>query len=96
MIDLFFISINQLSVAFFVLCFIALWYKRSDSALEYLLNPPLTAATIPTGIALVLCAINPDYVSRLEGININLSVAGIVLVFMAARTITSGWKGNDS
>lgn len=98
MIDFFFKYINQLSVVFFIFCFIALWLKHSDGAnsprLEPLLTVALAAATVPTGLALILCAINPMFVSRLEGINVNLSVAGIVLVFMAVKTVQGGWRSD--
>lgn len=94
MIDLFFRYNNQLAVVCFILCFLSIWIKRSRSSpsprLEVLLNGALAAATIPTGFALILCAIEPSYVSRLEGINVNLSVAGVVLVFIAIRGIFSG------
>ncbi|MDP3482458.1 MAG: hypothetical protein Q8S05_04000 [Sulfuricella sp.] len=100
MIDFFFTYINQLSVVFFICCFLVSWFKHSDGAgnprLEHLLTGALAAATIPTGLALILCAINPAFVSRLEGINVNLSVAGVVLVFMATRTVQNGWRGDPS
>lgn len=96
MIDFFFTYNNQLSVAFFICCFIAFWIKHSKVSdkprLEFLLNGALAAATIPTGLALIFCAINPTYVSRLEGINVNLSVAGVVLVFMAVRSVQNSWQ----
>ena len=97
MIDFFFTYVNQLSVFFFLACFLVSWFKHSDRSnslrLELLLTSALAAATIPTGIALILCAVNPEFVSRLEGINVNLSVAGVVLVFMAVRAIQTGWQG---
>ncbi len=100
MTDFFFTYINQLSVVFFIGCFLTSWFKRSDGnnspRLESLLTSALAAATIPTGLALILCAINPAFVSRLEGINVNLSVAGVVLVFMAVKTVQDGWKGTPS
>ena len=98
MIDFFFTYVNQLSVFFFVACFLVSWSKHSGGAnslrLESLLTGALAAATIPTGLALIFCAVNPAFVSRLEGINVNLSVAGVVLVFMAVRAVQSGWQGN--
>lgn len=98
MIDSFFTYVNQLSALFFLACFVVSWFKHSGEPnslrLESLLTGSLAAATIPTGLALILCAVNPAFVSRLEGINVNLSVAGVVLVFMAIRAIQSGWQGS--
>ncbi|MFC3468823.1 hypothetical protein ACFOHT_02975 [Massilia oculi] len=91
LIELFFKYNNQLAVILFILCFLIIWIKNLSSSasprLEALLNGALAGATIPTGFALIFCAIDPSYVSRLEGINVNLSVAGVVLVFIAIRGI---------
>lgn len=94
-IDSFFKYNNQLAVVSFLGCFLASWIRTTNCGtsprLESLLTGSLAAATIPTGFALILCAMNPTFVSRLEGININLSVAGVVLVFMAVKTVQDGW-----
>lgn len=100
MIDFLFTYNNQMSVVFFIITFIALWFKLANGSnlprLEQLLNGALAAATIPTGLALIFCALDPSYVLRLEGINVNLSVAGVVLVFMAVRTVQFGWRSEEN
>jgi hypothetical protein len=95
MIKIFFSYINQVSVVFLLLTFIIIWIRKLFSKahydLETLLSSAFTAATIPTGIALVLCAFDKTLVTHLQDINVHLSVAGAVLLFIALRTVSKEW-----
>jgi len=96
MIDFFFENINEISVSFLLL--IAIIHaaksllKGEPLALDNLLAPAMSAATLPTGFALIICAFSPTNVSRLESINVHLAIAGIALIFLAVHTINEGMK----
>lgn len=96
MIDLFFNHINEISVSFLLL--ISVFHvgrsvlKKEPMSLDKLLTPAMAAATIPTGMALIICAFSPSNVSKLESINVHLAIAGIALIFLAVHTIKQGIK----
>jgi|GEM_PF-3683776 len=96
MIDLFFDKINEISVSFLLLIAIIYAIKRllnsEPLALDGLLTPAMSAATIPTGFALIICAFSPSNVSKLESINVHLAIAGVALIFLAIHTIREGMK----
>jgi|SRR5690554_7279304 len=94
MFDLFFQWINGISVAFMLgfslIVLVIRLFRKQEVGLHQLLSPALSAATIPTGLALIVCAFEPHYVSRLESFNIHLSIAGIALLYVAVATIMTG------
>lgn len=96
MIDWFLSSINEFSVAFLVvssLVFVLVRkIKKKKIAFEHMLSPALAAATLPTGIALIVCAFSPNHANKLESLGINLAVAGLALLFLAFHEITKGLK----
>jgi hypothetical protein len=96
MINLFFDHVNEISVSFLLIIsvfhIIRSFLKDETMTLDKLLTPAMAAATIPTGIALIICAFSPSNVSKLESINVHLAIAGIALIFLAIHTIKQGIK----
>lgn len=96
MTNLFFDHINEISVALLLLTsglhIILSLVNNKAITLDKLLTPAMAAATIPTGMALIICAFSPSNVTKLESINVHLAIAGIALIFLAAHTIKQGIK----
>lgn len=96
MIDLFFNYINEVSVSFLLLVSVfhavRSMFNKEPMSLDKLLTPAMAAATIPTGMALIICAFSPSNVSKLESINVHLAIAGIALIFLTVHTIKQGVK----
>jgi hypothetical protein len=96
MINIFFDHVNEISVSFLLIIsvfhIIRSFLKDETMTLDKLLTPAMAAATIPTGIALIICAFSPSNVSKLESINVHLAIAGIALIFLAIHTIKQGIK----
>ena len=63
--------------------------RKSDfaGALTRLLIGSFGASTIPTGISLVLCAFNKEYITHLSGLEIYIAFAGITLISIAVLSI---------
>ena len=55
--------------------------------LEFILNKALAGSSVPTGIALLLCAFSPDLLIKLDGASLNVAVAGITLLFISIKSI---------
>lgn len=56
-------------------------------ALEVILSKGFAASAIPTGFALLWCAINPDDLQLMSGFNIHIAIAGCVLIFLSIKGI---------
>jgi uncharacterized membrane protein len=96
MIDWFLSSINELSVAFLVIASLMFTIvrkiKKKKIAFEQMLAPALAAGTLPTGIALIVCAFSPNYANKLESLGMHLAVAGLALLFLAFHEMAKGLK----
>lgn len=91
MIDLFFLKINAISVVCILVTtiFVSLirLSKGLSVGLDDVMSPALASATVPTGISLIICAFNPSYIPKLEQMNMYLSVAGVVVIFLAFSAV---------
>jgi hypothetical protein len=56
----------------------------------------LAAAAIPKGIYLIYCAFNPQKLLTIKDLHLQLTVAGLCAVFLAAVTIKSGLEKNPN
>jgi hypothetical protein len=96
MISWFLSAINELSVACLVIAsFIFVVVRKIDNkkiSLEQMLAPALAAGTLPTGVALIVCAFIPNYANKLESLGINLAVAGLALIFLAFHEMAKGLR----
>lgn len=100
MINFFFNYFNQISVLFLIITFFTIWIKNyvaqrkesgKEKELDKIIGVSLASATIPTSFALILCAFDDSLIDRLAGLNLNLAVAGIVLFYVAFKTIKQDW-----
>ncbi|EKF9795925.1 hypothetical protein ACI1G1_000316 [Vibrio cholerae] len=89
----FFSNLNSITLLILILAFLASWYfqrKNASIGLESHILNASAAATIPTGVALIFCAFNLELVKSLEGFNINLCIAGLVVFFTAVKSTIKG------
>lgn len=94
MIESFFLYFNQVSVSCLVITFFVIWVHKKrigNVDLETVIGTSLAAATFPTSIALVICAFDKNHVTKLQDLSLNLAIAGVVLLFVAWRTIEKDW-----
>lgn len=96
MIQSYFTYLNQISVFFLLSTFIILWirsyyFSEYEVDLENLIGNSLASATIPTGLALIMCAFDSSLVNLLQGLHIHLSVAGAALMYVSIRAIAKTW-----
>ena len=96
MLELFFKYLNEVSVSL-MLVFILVYICRClvdhrTVSLEGMLMPAMSAASLPAGVALIICAFSPSYVSKLESINVYLAMAGIALLYFAIQSVSSAVK----
>ncbi len=84
-------NLPQISVIFgllfFIIILIRLLVKREEVKLEKLLTGAFSGSTIPTGLALLLCAFDPSLIQHLEGLHIYIAVAGLALIFVAIKSL---------
>ena len=57
--------------------------------LEFVITRSIAGSAIPTGLALILCSFKPGQLSHLEGANLNIAVAGIMLLYISIKAIFS-------
>lgn len=94
LIKAFFDNLSSLTVIFFFLG-IALSYlpkfqpTRKTHQLESKVMKGLSASTIPSAIALVICSLYPQILTNLDPIRLGLAVAGIVLFAIAISSFKS-------
>ena len=88
--------LNQLTAMFGVITFFILWVRRfvqkKELDLEGLLGATLAASSVPTSFVLLFCAFKPSIIQHLEGVNIHIAVAGLILLFLSYRTFYKEWK----
>ncbi len=74
--------------------FLSIWLRnalsRQRSQLDDLISRSLAGSAIPTGLILLLCAFKPDLLLSLEGLNMYIAAAGLVLIFVSCRAIFEG------
>ena len=89
----FFSSLNSITIIAGMLSGLMAFFitpaEGQKRSLEFVVNQVLAGAAVPTGVALLICAFKPELLSKLEGANINVAVAGIVLMFISVRSIFS-------
>ena len=87
--------INQLTVlsGLAAALVIAVRCARSGQALELktVVAALFAGSTVPTGFALFACAIDPSLIQLLAGLNVHISVAGIVLLFTGYESLRQIW-----
>ncbi len=99
MLELFFNYLNEISVSLMLLVILVYiyrcWLDDRSVSLEEMLVPAMSAASVPAGVALIICAFSPSYVSKLQSINIYLAMAGIALLYFAVQSIRSAVKPRE-
>lgn len=93
--EFFFSHLNQFSVGFFLFFFIVISVRKrllgQTNNLESIIGNSLSFAAVPTAIALILCAFNEELINKISGLNLHLSVSGMVLLAIAFRVIENDW-----
>lgn len=87
MIDLYFQHFTNLSILLFLTVGTLVAFRAKSPSLDIVLPPGLSSATIPTGLALILCAFSPNYVEKLSDFSLYVAVAGFVLILFAYNSI---------
>lgn len=93
--------INQLSVGLASVAFICLWARQlilvrngkiNELNFSSLASGSLSVATVPTGIALVLCAFDTSLLPRLSDLHLHIWVAGAAIFFLGITSFISEWN----
>lgn len=81
--------IPQVSVSLGIITFLTVlgfnYFAGTKSRLEYLLVRVLAASCVPTAIALICCAFDPQLILEMTGVNIHIACAGLALLYMAVK-----------
>lgn len=101
MIGKYFEVINQLSVGLASFAFMCLWARQviliKESKMEKLefgslASGSLSVATLPTGIALILCAFDTSLLPKLSDLHLHIWIAGAAIFFLGITAFISEWN----
>lgn len=91
MIDFFLQYLNQLAVGCTIVTFILMLYKNHragvTASLETLLVPAFSAAALPTGVALLMCAFDTNLLQKLTDYNVHIAVSGLALLYVSVSAL---------
>jgi hypothetical protein len=60
-------------------------WTKAEIHLDQLVNRSLAASAIPSGIAMIACALDPPLAQRITGVNLSFAVAGVSLLWVAGK-----------
>lgn len=85
-------NLHKISVAFGFLAFAGYWIRdikaARRSSLEDLIGRVFAASALPTAIVLLACAVDPKIIQSLQGLNVYIAAAGLVLFFVSCINLT--------
>lgn len=79
----------------FVVTIIVNFIGKKENRLDDLLVRGLSGSAIPTGIVLLFCAFKPSLIESLQGLNVHIAAAGMVLLFVSIKTVFAGYVWPD-
>ncbi|WP_123947495.1 hypothetical protein [Flavobacterium reichenbachii] len=83
--------LNALTVGCFIIFAIISLFLQVPAGrsrdLEYIINKGLAGSALPTGLALLGCAFKPELLTLLDGVSLNVAVAGITLLFISYKAV---------
>jgi hypothetical protein len=85
-------NLHRISVAFGLIAFVGYWVKdiraSRKPSLEELITRVFAASAIPTAVVLLTCAVEPKIIQSLQGLNIYIAAAALVLLFVSWSNLT--------
>jgi len=91
MIDYYMEVTNELSVTLAIVTFFGLlifgYFAKKEITLEQALTNALASAMMPTGFALIFCSFDIEKINQIEGLSLQISVAGLALLYISAKSI---------
>ena len=96
-LDIFFVHFGTITVGIMLIIFMALWIKSHffseyETDLESIVASAMASATLPTSLALMICAFDPSKIPLLSDLHVFLALAGAILAFVSVRSIGKAWK----
>jgi hypothetical protein len=90
-IDVFFAHLDQFvigsAVATFVVHYAISAWKGSPDALNSAFLKCFSGASIPNGLAFLVCAFLPEYIPKIQGATLAFALAGLALIAASAKDI---------
>lgn len=87
----YFTHLDRIIIVFTILAFCAhkavLIYRKAGDSLNGAFLKSLTAAGIPNGLAFLICAIQPSYITHLQAATMAFALAGLALIGVSVKDL---------
>src|SRR4051794_22001708 len=85
-------NLHRISVLFGLVAFVGYWVKDIRASrrpsLEELIAKVFAASAMPTAVVLLTCAVEPQIIQSLQGLNVYIAAAALVLLFVSWSNLT--------